>query len=101
MNAAITRALTSYVSNTALTNALAAYTNTTNLTTRLANKIATSHEPNNIGNANVAFGAHGLNVRTVTLQNSSGVTTVLSVDNGGNLNTNNSGAITAPSVNAW
>ena len=87
MNTAITTALTNYITNTALANALAAYTDTTNLTTLLANKISTSHEANNIGNANVALGAFDLNTRTVTLQNSSScVTTILSVDNGGYLN---------------
>ena len=96
--------LTSYSTttqmNTAITTALAAYTDTTNLTSLLANKISTSHEANNIGNANVAFGAFGINKRTVTLQNSSGVTAVLSVDNGGNLNKGADGVITAPILNA-
>ncbi len=65
---------------------LSSYTNTAGLTTLLAGKLATSHEAGKIGSANVAFGAFDINTRTVTLQNGSGVTAVLSVDNGGNLN---------------
>ena len=62
---------------------LSSYTNTLGLTTLLAGKLATSHEAGKIGNTNVAFGAFDINTRTVTLQNSSGVTVVLEVDNGG------------------
>ncbi len=63
---------------------LSSYTNTAGLTTRLASKLANSHEAGKVGNANVALGTFDVNTRTVTLQKSSGVTAVLSVDNRGN-----------------
>ena len=53
---------------------LSSYTNTAGLTTLLADKLDTSHEAGKIGNTNVAFGAFDINTRTVTLQNSNGVT---------------------------
>jgi hypothetical protein len=67
-----------------------------------ASYMLTSHEANNIGSADVAFGAFDLNTRTVTLQNASGVTCRLEVDLGGNLNLNGSdGVVTVPVLNAW
>jgi len=80
---------------------LSSYTNTAGLTTLLAGKLDTSHEAGRIGNANVAYGAFDINTRTVTLQNSSGVTAVLSVDNGGNLDKGADGVVTIPILNAW
>ena len=80
---------------------LSSYTNTAGLTTLLAGTLAASHEAGKIGNANVAFGAFDINTRTVTLQNSSGVTALLSVDNGGNLNKGADGVVTIPVLNAW
>ena len=71
------------------------------LTLNLGGYLSSSHEAGKVGNANVAFGAFDINTRTVTLQNSSGVTAVLSVDNGGNLNKGADGVITMPILNAW
>ena len=58
---------------------------TTNGTTKilalnLGGYLSSSHEASHVGAANVAFGAFDINTRTVTLQNSSGVTVGLSVD---------------------
>ena len=80
---------------------LSNYTNTAGLTTLMAGKLDTSHEAGKIGNTKIAFGAFDINTRTVTLQNSSGVTAVLSVDNGGNLNKGADGIFTIPVLNAW
>ena len=66
-----------------------------------ASYIPTSHAAFNVGAADVASGAHDLNTQTVTLQNSSGVTAVLSVDLGGNLNVGADGVVTMPILNAW
>ena len=75
---------------------------TKTLTLNLGGYLSSSHEAGKVGNANVAFGAFDINTRTVTLQNSSGVTVVLEVDNGGNLNLNGSaGVMTLPLLNAW
>ena len=71
------------------------------LTLNLGGYLSSSHEASNVGAANVAFGAFDINTRTVTLQNSSGVTAVLSVDNGGNLNKGADGVVTIPVLNAW
>jgi len=74
----------------------------TGLQTALNGKISTTHESNKIGSNNVNFGAYNSTMRTVTLVNTSGVTLVLEVDNGGNLNLNGSdGVITVPILNAW
>ena len=73
----------------------------TGLQAALDGKLSTSHEAANVGSANVAFGAFNLNTRTLTLQNSAGVTSVLSVDNGGNLNTGATGVITTVLLAAW
>lgn len=45
----------------------------------------TTHEANKIGNGNVNFGAYDVQAQALTLQNSSGVSAVISVDLGGNL----------------
>ena len=79
---------------------------TTNATTKiltlnLSGYLSSAHEASNVGAANVAFGAFDINTRTVTLQSSSGVTAVLSVDNGGNLNKGADGVVTIPILNAW
>ena len=71
------------------------------LTLNLSGYLRSSHEASNAGAANVAFGAFDINTRTVTLQNSNGVTPVLSVDNGGNLNKGADGVVTIPILNAW
>ena len=72
------------------------------LTLNLGGYLSSSHEAGKVGNANVAFGAFDVNTRMVTLQNGGGVTVVLEVDNGGNLNRNGSdGVITVPILNAW
>ena len=60
------------------------------LTLNLSGYLSSSHEASHVGAANVAFGAFDINTRTVTLQNSSGVTVGLSVDLGGNLTLNGS-----------
>ena len=73
----------------------------TGLQTSLNGKISTTHESNKIGSNNVNFGAYNSTMRTVTLENASGVTAVLSVDNGGNLNKGADGVITVPILNAW
>ena len=88
LNAAIATALVSYVTSSALT-------------TLLSGKISTTHEASNVGAANVAFGAFDVNTQTVTLQNSAGVTAVLSVDNGGYLNANGNGIIDVATLNGW
>ena len=79
---------------------LSSYTNTAGLTTLLASKLDTSHEAGKIGNANVAHGAFDINTRTLTLQNNSGVTAVLSVDNRRNLNKGVERVVTTPILNA-
>jgi hypothetical protein len=67
------------------------------LTLNLGGYLSSSHEAGKVGNENVAFGALDINTRTVSLQNSSGVTVGLTVDLGGNLNLNGSdGVITVP-----
>ena len=72
------------------------------LTLNLSGYLSSSHEASHVGAANVAFGAFDINTRTVTLQNSSGVTVGLSVDLGGNLTLNGSdGVLTVPILNAW
>ena len=53
------------------------------LTLNLSGYLSQSDEASNVGVADVAFGAFDINTRTVTRQNSAGVTAVLSVDNGG------------------
>lgn len=71
------------------------------LTLNLNGYLSSSHEASHVGAANVAFGAFDINTRTVTLQNSSGVTVGLSVDLGGNLTLNGSdGVLTVPILNA-
>ena len=72
------------------------------LTLNLSGYLSSSHEASHVGAANVAFGVFDINTRTVTLQNSSGVTVGLSVDLGGNLTLNGSdGVLTVPILNAW
>ena len=71
------------------------------LTLNLGGYLSSSHEAGKVGNANVALGAFDINTRTVTLQNNNGVTAVLSVDIGGNLNKGADGVITMPILNAW
>ena len=71
------------------------------LTLNLSGYLSSSHEASHVGAANVVFGAFDTNTRTVTLQNSSGVTVRLSVDLGGNLTLNGSdGVLTVPILNA-
>ena len=53
--------------NTAISNALAAYTDTTGLTVLLGGKISTSHEANNIGVADVDFGAYCITAQKLKL----------------------------------
>ena len=90
------------ISGSVLSIDLSSYTNTAGLTTLLASKLDTSHEAGKIGNANVAYGAFDINTRTLTLQNNSGVTAVLSADNKGNLNNKGAdGVITMQILNAW
>ena len=75
---------------------------TKTLTLNLSGYLSSSHEASNVGAGNVAFGAFDINTRTLTLQNSSGVTALLSVDLGGNLNLNGSdGIVTIPILNVW
>ena len=76
------------------------YSTTTQMNTALANYIPITHESNKISNANVGFGAFDINTQTLTLQNSSGVQGLLTVDNGGNLKINNSGVVTVAYLNA-
>ena len=72
------------------------------LSVDLSGHMATTHEANNIGNSNVAFGTYDINTRTLTLENSSGVTAQISMDLGGNLNLNGSvGIVTIVVLNAW
>ena len=77
------------------------YSTTTAVNNLLANKISTTHESNKIGINNVDFGAYNSTMKTLTLENASGVTAVLSVDLGGNLNKGADGVITVPILNAW
>ena len=67
----------------------------------LTSYIPTSHEASNVGAANVAFGAFDLNTRTVTLQNSAGVTAVLSVSNGGYVSVGADSLVSVSSLNNW
>jgi len=80
---------------------LAGYSTTTSINNLLSGKISTTHESYNIGNTNVDFGVYNSTMETITLKNSSGVTAVLSVDLGGNLNKGADGVITVPLLNAW
>ena len=72
------------------------------LTLNLSGYLSSSHEASNVGAGDVTFEAVDINTRTLTLQNSSGVTALLSVDLGGNLNLNGSdGIVTIPILNVW
>ena len=93
--------LSMFSTTTAINNMLNNYTTTSNLNTLLNGKISTTHESYKIGSNNINFGAYNSTMETLTLQNSSGVTAVLSVDLGGNLNTGADGVITVPILNAW
>ena len=94
--------LSLFSTTTAINTLLSAYTNTTGINTLLANYIPTTHESYKICSNNVDFGAYNSTMRKTTLQNASGVTLVLEVDLGGNLNLNGSdGVITVPILNAW
>ena len=90
--------LQSYVTATLLTNTLISYSTTAQMNTALTNYIPITHESYKIGTANVGFGAFDINTRTLTLQNSSGVQGLLTVDLGGNLKINNSGVTTVAYV---
>ena len=79
---------------------LTAYSTTTYINSLLSGKISTTHESYKIGSNNVNFGAYNSTMKTMTLENSSGVTAVLSVDLGGNLNKGADGVITVPILNA-
>ena len=59
---------------------LTAYWTTTYINSLLSGKISTTHESYKIGSGNVDFGAYTSTMKTMTLENSSGVTAVLSVD---------------------
>ena len=80
---------------------LTAYSTTTSINSLLSGKISTTHESYKIGSNNVNFGAYNSTMKTMTLENSSGVTAVLSVDLNGNLNKGTDGVITIPILNAW
>ena len=72
------------------------------LSVDLTGCIPITHEASKIGTGNVNMGAFDVNTRTLTLENSSGVTAVLEVDLGGNLNLNGyAGIMTVPALNAW
>ena len=93
------------LANYVLASTLANYSSTTAMnsaiSTAVANCIPTTHEANNVGAANVAFGAYDIGNKTVTLTNAAGVIAILSVDNAGNLNVGAAGVVTVPMLNAW
>lgn len=73
------------------------------LTLNLGSYMSSWHEDSHVGAAKVGFGGvFDIITQPVTLQTSSGVTAVLSVDNDSNLNKDRSadGAVTVPVVNA-
>ena len=73
----------------------------------LSNIMATSHEANKIGSADVDFGLHYVSCSDITLYDHSGngAHTVLATDNSGNLIITDSqgsgGAVTVPYLNQW
>ncbi len=71
------------------------------LSINLSGYMATTHEANKIGSADMTHGQFDFNTKTVTLQNNVGVTVVLSVDGGGNLNLGADGVLTVPMLNTW
>ena len=85
--------LSMFSTTTQINTLLSNYSTTTAINNLLANYIPTTHESYKIGGNNVDFGAYNSTMRTMTIQNSSGVTAVISVDNGGNLNLNGSDGV--------
>ena len=80
---------------------LTAYSTTTYIDSLLSGKISTTHESYKVGSNNVDSCVYNSTMGTMTLENSSGATAVLSVDLGGNLNKGADGVITIPILDAW
>ena len=99
VNKNLTIDLSSYSTITGTTTLIANYSVTVNAL--LLNKISTTHESYKIGGNNVDFGSYNSTMETLTIKNTNGVTTILSVDNSGNLNTGADGVITVPILNTW
>ena len=89
--------LSAYSTTSAINTLLANYA----LASSLSNYIQTTHESNKIGSADLVHGAYDIETRTLTLKNASGVTGILSVDNGGNINIGADAVLTVPALNAW
>jgi len=93
------------ISNGVLSIDLSSYSDTTAMNTAISTAVAgyipTTHDANKIGSADLTHGQYDINTKTLTLQNGSGVTVVLSVDNGGNVNLGADGVLTVPMLNAW
>lgn len=86
-----------YSTTSAINKILANYA----LTSSLSNYIQVTHESNKIGSADLVHGAFDIETLTLTLKNTSSVTGILSVDNGGNLNIGPDAVVTVPSLNSW